>query len=190
MKTITLLSTALALLISSSPVARAADFKVGIVDMTRVFAEYYKSKDAEDKIETQKEMAKKELDEKREKYKELIDKYQAFGPKIKDPAISQELRKKLTKEAETLGGEIRSLERQNAEEIQRREGQLQEEASRLRKSIMEEISKAVEEHGRVQNYDIVFDKSGLSTRGIPFLLFTKDATDFSADIIEKLNKGA
>ena len=41
-----------------------------------------------------------------------------------------------------------------------------------------------------KNYDIVFDKSGLGTRGIPFLLHSKDAVDFSEELIGELNKNA
>jgi len=41
-----------------------------------------------------------------------------------------------------------------------------------------------------KNYDVVFDKSGLGTRGIPFLLHSKDGVDFSEELIGELNKGA
>ena len=43
------------------PHAGAQGMKVGIVDMNRVFAEYYKTKDAEQDVNDQKELAKKEL---------------------------------------------------------------------------------------------------------------------------------
>mgnify|MGYP003300152388 CR=1 FL=1 len=43
---------------------------------------------------------------------------------------------------------------------------------------------------RKKNYDVVFDKSGLGTRGIPFLLHSKDGVDFSEELIGELNKGA
>jgi hypothetical protein len=36
----------------------------------------------------------------------------------------------------------------------------------------------------------VFDKSGMSTSQVPFLLYTKDATDLTPDLIKKLNKDA
>jgi outer membrane protein len=41
-----------------------------------------------------------------------------------------------------------------------------------------------------QNYDLVFDKSGLGSRGIPFLLHSKDGVDFSDDVLSKLNANA
>ena len=50
-------------LIFLMPHAGAQGMKVGIVDMNRVFAEYYKTKDAEQDVNDQKELAKKELEE-------------------------------------------------------------------------------------------------------------------------------
>jgi Skp family chaperone for outer membrane proteins len=58
------------------------------------------------------------------------------------------------------------------------------------KGILEEIRKIVEEHAKAENYDYVFDKSGLSTSQVPFLLYTKDATDVTAVLLKDLNKEA
>jgi Skp family chaperone for outer membrane proteins len=58
------------------------------------------------------------------------------------------------------------------------------------KGILEEIRKLVEEQAKVGNYDYVFDKSGLSTSQVPFLLYTKDATDITAGLLKDLNKDA
>ena len=73
----------------------AQDLKIGVVDMTRVFAEYYKTKDAEKQVNDGKAMAKKDLDERNARYKELIEQYQELVTAIKDPAISEELRAKI-----------------------------------------------------------------------------------------------
>ena len=58
------------------------------------------------------------------------------------------------------------------------------------KGILEEIRKLVEEKAKVENFDYVFDKSGMSTSQVPFLLYTKDATDMTAILLKDLNKGA
>jgi hypothetical protein len=58
------------------------------------------------------------------------------------------------------------------------------------KGILEEIRKLVEEEAKKEDYDYVFDKSGLSTSQVPFLLYTKDATDITAVLLEDLNKDA
>jgi outer membrane protein len=58
------------------------------------------------------------------------------------------------------------------------------------KGILEEIRKLVEEKAKLDNFDYVFDKSGLSTSQVPILLYTKDATDITADLLKDLNKDA
>ena len=61
---------------------------------------------------------------------------------------------------------------------------------RMRKGILDEIKGIVIDRARRDNYDLVFDKSGLGVNGVPFLLHSKDAVDFSKDVIAALNKGA
>lgn len=170
--------------------ANAQAMKVGIVDMNRVFAEYYKTKDADKVVNEKKETAKKELEKINVEYKQLIETYQKLAKEIKDPAISEQLRKKNQKEAQEVASKARGLEREKKELSDRRQRMLLTEVDRKRKALIEEIQDLVEDMAKKRNYDIVFDKSGLGTRGIPFLLHSKDAVDFSQDLIAELNKGA
>ena len=94
---IAVLSFAMLLCFSS-----AQSLKVGIVDMNRVFAEYYKTKDADKVVNEQKEAAKKELESINNDYKKLLDSYQNLAKELKDPAIGEALRKKKTEEAQQV----------------------------------------------------------------------------------------
>ena len=193
MKNVSLVSAAIAAalcLSAASPVAAQGSFKIGIIDMKRVFSEYYKTKDAEKSVNDGKEAAKKQLDERNAKYRDLIGKWQESQKLINDPAISEELRAQKKKEAEELSSEAKSLEREMAEFRQRREQQLQEQVTRVRKGILDEIKVLVERKAKDANYDLVFDKSGMGVNGVPFLLFSKDAVDFSQVIVGELNKDA
>jgi outer membrane protein len=164
--------------------------KVGIVDMKRVFSEYYKTKDAEKTVNEGKAAAKRELDERSAKYKQLLEKFQELQAVIRDEAISEELREEKQREGQEIAAEAKSLEREMQEFRERRERMLQETVMRMRKGILEEIRVLVEERSKGQGYDLVFDKSGLSMNAVPFLLHSKDAVDFSDDIIVELNKDA
>jgi outer membrane protein len=168
----------------------ASGIKVGIVDMKRVFSEYYKTKDAEKTVNEGKAAAKRELDERSAKYKQLLEKFQELNAVIRDEAISEELREEKKREAQEIAAEAKSLEREMQEFRTRRERMLQETVMRMRKGILEEIRVLVEERSKGQGYDLVFDKSGLSMNAVPFLLHSKDAVDFSDDIIVELNKDA
>ncbi|MGC1480932.1 MAG: hypothetical protein WA771_10535, partial [Chthoniobacterales bacterium] len=52
-----------------APLAAQAQVKLGILDMNRVFTEYYKTKDAEKKLNDQRAAAKKEFDDRVETLK-------------------------------------------------------------------------------------------------------------------------
>ena len=170
--------------------AGAQGMKIGIVDMNRVFAEYYKTKDADKVVNEQKEAAKKELETINNDYKKLLDNYQKLATEIKNPAIGEELRKEKQKEAQEVASKARALEREKKELSDRRQRMLLTEVDRKRKALIEEIQDVVGDMAKKKNYDIVFDKSGLGTRGIPFLLHSKDAVDFSEELIGELNKNA
>lgn len=176
--------------VSSVPVSAQSTFKVGVVDMKRVFAEYYKTKEAEKSVNDGKEAAKKQLDERSNKYRDLIKKLQDGQKVIADPAISEEMRVSKNRELQDLAAEAKSLEREIEEFRRRRETQLAEQINRARKGILDEIKVLIERRAKEANYDLVLDKSGTGINAVPFLLYSKDAVDFSDDIIKELNKDA
>lgn len=167
--------------------ASAQGVKIGVVDMKRIFAEYGRTKEAEKEINDRKAQAKKELDERTAKYKDLLERFQALQEAVQDEALSPQLREQKREEGQGVGQEAKSLERQIQEFRTRRERQLQEQVVRMRKTILEEIRELVEEMSKTKNFDLVFDKSGVSLNGVPFLLHSRDAVDFSSDIINRLN---
>ena len=171
-------------------VAQAQDLKVGIVDMNRVFSEYYKTKDAEKRVNEDKSTAKKELDERAARYRDLMQKWNDKQKMITDKLLNEELRQQAQKQAADFGSEIKSLERDMDEFRRRREGQLQEQVTRMRKGLLEDIKGRIEQKAKLDNFDIIFDKSGKSPIGVNFLLFSKDGVDFTDEILKELNKNA
>jgi outer membrane protein len=189
----TTIATLLALVAGSfgfGSVAQAQDLKVGIVDMNRVFAEYYKTKDAEKRVNEDKSTAKKELDERAARYRDLMQKWNDKQKMIGDKLLNEELRQQAQKQAADIGSEIKSLERDMDEFRRRREGQLQEQVTRMRKGLLEDIKTRIEDKAKRDNFDIIFDKSGKSPIGVNFLLFSKDGVDFTDEILKELNKNA
>ena len=164
--------------------------KIGIVDMKRVFQEYYKTKEAEKKVNEDKSKAKKELDSRSGTYQGLITQWEAAMKIVKDPLVNQDLKLQKQAEAEKIASEAKALEREIDEFRRRREQQLQEQVMRMRKGLLEDISQQVEEMSKRDNYDLVFDKSGVSPSGVKFLLHSKDAVDFSTEVLGVLNKNA
>jgi outer membrane protein len=165
-----------------------AQVKIGTVDMNKIFSSYYKTKDAEARINEDRNSAKQDLDERMDTYKKNLDAITKLNEDIAKPELSAEAKTEKSKERDDLIQETKSLEREITEFRDTREKQLQEQAVRMRNGIVEEITKLVLDKVRSENYDLVMDRSGLSLNGVPILIFAKDGLDFSDDIITELNK--
>jgi len=162
--------------------------RVATVDMNKIFSSYYKTKDAESKINEARTTAKGELDERMESYKKNLDAINKLNEEIQKPELSKEAKEQKQKARDEKIGETKGLEREINEFRSTREKQLQEQAVRMRNGIVEEITKIVQEIVKTKGYDLVFDKSGSSLNGVPFLVSAKDELDFSQSVIDELNK--
>ena len=162
--------------------------KVGTVDMNRAFKEYNKTKDAEAKINDAKNQAKKEYDERADAYKKALDDVNNLNKQLEAPALSADVKAQKAKERDDKIANIKNMEREINEFRQTRERQLQEQALRMREGIVKEITDVVMDKVKSNGLDLVFDKSGMSINGVPFLLFSHDNIDFTNDIITVLNK--
>jgi outer membrane protein len=173
-----------------SPVATYAQgaLRIGTIDMQRAFKEYGKTKDAEAKINEAKNAAKKEYDDRADGYKKALDEINNLNKQLDAPALSADAKSQKAKERDDKIANIKNMEREITEFRQTRERQLQEQAMRMREGIVKEITDVVMEKVKGSNMDLVFDKSGMSLNGVPVLMYSRDNTDFTTDVIAELNK--
>ena len=187
MKNFLLLTAAAALLLPTAGFAQGT-LKVGTVDMNRAFKEYNKTKDSEKKINEAKDAAKKEYDDRAENYKKALDEINKLNQQLDAPALSADAKTQKAKERDEKIANIKNMEREINEFRQTRERQLQEQAMRMRESIIKEITDIIMERVKTNSYDLVFDKSGPSMNGVPVVMYSKDGADFTTDVITALNK--
>ena len=185
-----LLSTAILATLTFGFAATAqAEMKVGTLDMNNVFTQYYRTKDAETKLNEARASAKKELDDRLETLKKSMDDINKISADIEKPELSKDAKEKAAKSRDEKVAEARNLDREIAEFRGTRERQLQEQFMRMRKDIVDDIMKVVTTKVQEAQYDLVFDKSGMSIGQIPVIVYSKESMDFSKDIIDTLNKG-
>lgn len=164
--------------------------KLGTVDMNAVFTAYYKTKDAEAKINDARTGAKKELDDRLDTLKKAMDEINKMNQDIEKPELSKDGKDKMSKSRDEKVQEARALDKDIAEFRQTKERQLQDQFLRMRKDIIDDIMKVVNDKVKAGAYDIVFDKSGASMGQIPIVLYSRGDLDFSNEIISALNKDA
>lgn len=172
-----------------APLAQA-QVKIGVLDMNGIFTSYYKTKDAEQKLNDQRSAAKKEFDDRVETLKKSMDDINKLNQDLEKPELSKDAKAAKLKERDQKVNEARNVEKEVNDFKASRERSLQEQFLRMRKDIIEDIMKTVNAKVSDTGYDLVFDKSGLSMGQIPVVIYSRDDMDFSKDIIAKLNATA
>ena len=168
--------------------AADAQLKVGIVDMNKVFSGYYKTKEAENKINDAREGAKKELDERMESHKQMLDEINTLNKDIDNAALSEAAKKDRNKKRDDKIQQVRALEQEINDFKTSRERGLQEQAVRMRNQIVEEIMTIINARVKSDSFDLVLDKSGQSLNGVNLVLHSNEKMEFSDDVISALNK--
>ena len=176
--------------IAVAPAAQEGKLNIATVDMQELFKQYYRTNEAQKQINVERARIQKDNNERLARIRELEENLGNLRKQLEDPAISDSKRQTLAKDWQGQQQEGIALDRERREFLQRRNQALNEKMVQRMKGILEEIRKLVEEQAKVDNFDYVFDKSGMSTSQVPFLLYTKDATDITAGLLKNLNKDA
>lgn len=183
-------AVAFAALTVSFATAQENKLKIATVDMQELFKQYYKTNEAQKEINVERARIQKDNNERLARIRELEGNLTNLRKQLEDPTINDAKKQALFKDWQMQQQEGIALDRERREFLQRRNQALNERMVQRMKGILEEIRKLVEEQAKKDNYDYVFDKSGLSTSQVPFLLYTKDATDITAGLLKDLNKDA
>ncbi len=167
-----------------------AQVKFGTVDMNRVFSEYYKTKDAQAKYADAEKTANDDLNGRVDTLKASMKEISELNINIQKPELSKDAIDAKKKDLQMKVASARSLDREIADYRSSKQKVLQDQFLRMRKDIVDDIMKTVNDFVKIKGYDIVFDKSGLSAGAIPIVLYSRDDLDFSQDVITALNKTA
>lgn len=166
--------------------------KIGVVDVNRVIKEYSKMREAEVKVKEATSAANKEFDERAQTYKKAIEELDLMGKQLDAPGgLTGDAKSAKAQQREEKLTDVQNLQREISEFRLAREEQLQQHALRLREGILKEIIDAVVARAGAKGVDVVLDKSGTAeSSGSPPVLFARDTTDFTTEVIAALEKTA
>jgi Skp family chaperone for outer membrane proteins len=167
-----------------------AQMKVGIVDMNKVFTSYYKTKEAETRLNDARAQAKTDLDSRLETLKSNMEEINKLEADTKKPELAADKKETAIKQRDEKINEVRNLDREIGEFRQTRERQLQEQFMRMRGDIVQDIMKVVDSKVKSDGFDLVLDSSGLGISQVKVVLYSAPSMDFSDSIISTLNASA
>lgn len=166
---LTLAAAITASLLSTTALAQG---KVGVINLTKVFDEFWRTKQADLQI-------KDRLSEFEKMGQSMYDDYkkanEEFGKQIEaanDPALSKEESEKRRKDLEKKRKDILEMET-NIKQFQgNSQRALMEQRGRVRESILRDVRGVIEEKSKAGGYATVLDISAASANGTPVVIFT------------------
>ncbi len=167
-----------------------AEMKIGIVDMNYIFSEYNKTKEAQSQYLASESSANKEFNERVELLKKGMDEVKKMEADLEKKDLTKDIREEKIKEHDEKLAKVRILDREVADFRSAKQKKLQDQFLGMRKDIIDEIMKVVNDQTKVRGYDLVFDKSGLSAGAVPVVLYSRPDLDISNEVIAILNKKA
>lgn len=168
--------------------ASAEPIKVVVVDMKILLTEFHETKTAEAEDAVQREDIKKDDAERIGTIKALEEEMRRMAGSAQDLSLAEEKRREIGKQLAAREQTFVALRRERQEFISRRSRQLNENMVARMKDIRETITKAVQGHAATLEVDYVFDRSGLTTSQVPFMLYIRNQVDITQDVLEMLNK--
>lgn len=170
--------------------AQEAKLKVATVDMSQLFKEFYQTNIAQQEINVERARIQKDNNEKLTTIRQIETDIRTLKQQSEDPSLSDKKKADVYKEYQAKYQEGIQLDKERREFLGRKDKALNEKMVQRMRGILDEIRKLVEERAKAENYDFVFDKSGMSTSQVPILLYSKDATDITPSLLKELNKNA
>ena len=183
---------AIAALVAISLIAplSAAESRVGLIDLKRVFDGYYKTKQADSLLKERVADSEKVLKGMVEDYQKVQDDYKKLIDSSNDQAVSADEREKRKKNAEAKLTELQELERSVRTFRSTTQTTLEEQKRRMREEILTYLKGVIATHARKGNYTHVFDTAAESRNETQILLFTTGQGDFTDDVLAEINANA
>jgi len=170
--------------------ASAQRLKIATVDMQQLFKEYHRTTEEQQKFSEEFARIQKENNERLEGIRAIEEQLQTLKKQIEDPTLADKLKREKSRDFQLKLDEAKAMDRERREFLSRRTRALELKKQASMKGILEEIKKLIVDHSKGEDFDFVMDKSGQSSNQVPVLLYTKDATDITGELLGKLNANA
>ncbi len=168
----------------------AAELRIAVIDLDRVFREYYKSRIAEEFLTRQAEAARLYMTQLNTRLEAQRSEARRLETNALNPALSEADRRSAAEAAATARAQVRATENEISLYTNERMRELRRLEEERRREIIEDIQREVRRRAAAENYTFVFDCSGKSANDLPVVLVYPQANDISDAVIRELNRAA
>lgn len=182
-----LLAIALAIALSGGAQAQS---KVGIIDLRKVFDNYYKTKQADAQLKERGQDILKVRKGMMDDFQKAQEDYNKLLEGAKDPSISSDEREKRKKSAESKFEEIKEIETNVRKYDSQAQENFAQQNQRMREKILAEIREVVDARAKADGYSVVVDVAAETVNRTPVVLYNNGQYDITTDVLKKLNESA
>lgn len=177
----------LALTLSMAGVA--AELKIAVVDMDKIFQNYYKTKIADSTLKQQADIYKAWVKKLNDSLVKLEEEFKVVRDASQNIALSSAEREAKRFEAQKKYRETREkqveIEQYSVEKTQ----QYKQLEAQKRNDILTEITEEIKRRAVLEGYNLVLDKSGKTLNGIPAVVYSSATFDITEPVLAELNRG-
>jgi len=171
--------------------AAAAEVKIGLIDLKKVFDDYYKTKLADASIKDEAAGLDKDRKTLTDDYQKAIEDYKKAVEEANNQAVSADEREKRKKEAEGRLIKVNEIEQGVKQFDRTARGNLEEKQRLAREKILAEIRTVVNEKAKSAGYTLVLDSAAEGMSRTPVVFYTAGVdNDLTPAVLVQLNATA
>ena len=168
--------------------AGAETQRFAVVNLEKVFREYYKSRIAEDAIKQQAEVYRNYLPPPNSQLIQLKRESEQLQKDAQNPALAEAERTKLGAEAVVKAREVAAREAELQLYAAERTRIMREMEQKKREEIMADIYKEIDRRAAAEGFNFIFDSSGKTLNEQPMVLRFPASCDLTEVVIRELNR--
>jgi outer membrane protein len=168
----------------------SAQSRIASVDLSKVFTDYWKTKQATQALEERKADLIKELEGFNDEKKKLLEQYQRLNAEANDQAVSTEEREKRKKATEAKLKELKENDESIKQFTARSDTDLKSQFQRMRNNVLGEIKETVSAKAKAGGYSLVLDSAAETINGTRVFLYSNGENDLTTVVLEQLNAAA
>jgi outer membrane protein len=171
--------------------AASAELTVVTVSMQKLFDGYYKSAEANQRLESIREQAVAEAQEKEKELQAMAEQIRSMQEELQNPVLSDSSKTEKQAELQGVAEEGRRKQAEFQQWQQQTMGNLNQRSQEIRNTLIDEIVKVVNDIA-LKDYsaDLVFDTSDILGSGVPTVLYADTDLDITDKVMLKLNADA
>jgi Skp family chaperone for outer membrane proteins len=169
----------------------ASALTVVTVSMQRLFDGYYKSAEANERLESIRAQAVEEAQAKEAELQEMMTRVREMQEELENPVLSDDARAQKQQELQEFIRQGQAKQQEFQQWQQTTMNNLQERGQEVRGGLIEEIAVVVKDVAlRQYSADLVLDTSDIINSGVPTVLHAATELDITNRVLTALNEDA